>query len=194
MIVSSSLKGREMTKRVRVATNQSKLFGPPPILPGEDPALYQGLLAEALTAAEPRDIIDRILVVDFINETWTNVRRLTCAKEGCLDANLMSRLDDIIRTKTSLSAAERRTLLRGWRAHQRASVEQVQQILSAANLPYQTLFAMSLQDELEGIERIDRLLGIGQARRAALLRALEHRRMAALPAPANGASSGPGPN
>jgi hypothetical protein len=50
------------------------LFGPPRLLEGEDSAVYDALYASVCAAVKPRDIIEEILVNDFIAREWDVLR------------------------------------------------------------------------------------------------------------------------
>jgi hypothetical protein len=46
------------------------LFGPPPLLEGEDPEAYNRLLDGTAAAVKPRDIFEEIWVADIVQLTW----------------------------------------------------------------------------------------------------------------------------
>ena len=50
------------------------IFGPPPLLEGEDGALYEDLLGRMCAAVKPVDIIDEMLVADVVFLEWEIVR------------------------------------------------------------------------------------------------------------------------
>jgi hypothetical protein len=50
------------------------LFGPPPLLDGEDAALYDELLARVCAAVKPVDIIEEMFVADIILLQWEIMR------------------------------------------------------------------------------------------------------------------------
>ena len=50
------------------------LFGPPPLLRGENAALYAALLAEVDSMIEPKTIMDRIDVRDITDKIWESQR------------------------------------------------------------------------------------------------------------------------
>jgi hypothetical protein len=47
-----------------------RVFGAPPILPGEDAAAYEALLARVSADVKPADIIEKIWVRDVVDHTW----------------------------------------------------------------------------------------------------------------------------
>jgi hypothetical protein len=46
------------------------LFGPPPILPGEDPKAYEEMLNGIVGSIAPRDFVEQIWVHDLTNAAW----------------------------------------------------------------------------------------------------------------------------
>jgi hypothetical protein len=46
------------------------LFGPPPLLEGEDPEAYNRLLHQVTATVKPRDIFEKIWVADIVHLTW----------------------------------------------------------------------------------------------------------------------------
>ena len=61
-----------------------KVFGPPPLIRGEDPAAYQGLLARVTDAIKPRDIFEEIWSREIVDRAWEAWRF------GRLKANLLA--------------------------------------------------------------------------------------------------------
>jgi hypothetical protein len=45
-------------------------FGPPPLLEGEDAALYDELVGRMCAAVKPVDIIDELYVADVVSLEW----------------------------------------------------------------------------------------------------------------------------
>ena len=60
--------------RVRVRLQRSALFGPPPLLEGEDAAAYDQLLARICAAVKPLDIIDEMFIADVVSLEWEVLR------------------------------------------------------------------------------------------------------------------------
>ena len=50
------------------------IFGPPPLLEGEDAALYDDLLGRMCAAVKPVDIIDEMFVADVVFLEWEIMR------------------------------------------------------------------------------------------------------------------------
>jgi hypothetical protein len=48
------------------AVSEPRLFAPPPLLEGEDAAAYDELYGRVCAAVKPVDVIDEMLIVDFV--------------------------------------------------------------------------------------------------------------------------------
>src|SRR5260370_21208722 len=62
------------TSGVSGPTERRALFGPPLLLQGEDPAAYDELLARVNAAVLPVNIIEEILINDFVFLEWEVLR------------------------------------------------------------------------------------------------------------------------
>ena len=51
-------------------SGQTSMFGPPPIINGENASDYNELLLRASSALTPRDFVEEILANDFVYLTW----------------------------------------------------------------------------------------------------------------------------
>jgi hypothetical protein len=71
-------------------------FGPPPLLPGEDATVYDELVARICAAVEPVDIIDEILLNDFIFLEW-DILRLRRVKASLLKRASHESLEGFLR-------------------------------------------------------------------------------------------------
>ena len=90
-----------MKKKTRSRlVNSNVLFGPPPILAGEDETAYDELIGRVYAAIKPVDVIDEMLIADVVASEWEFLRwsRLklsliqACAAKG-LKGFLNSKLD-----------------------------------------------------------------------------------------------------
>jgi hypothetical protein len=95
--------------RKRASTSRSKtsrLFGPPPILEGEDAAAYKEILARISGAVGPTDFLGEILIRDAADVAW-NIFRL----RRTLAAYLSAQVWEIVNDKaSSLAKAEAKLL------------------------------------------------------------------------------------
>ena len=53
-----------------LAPEVQALFGPPPLIPGEDARAYETLLLAVAQAVEPKDVIEWLYVKDVADFTW----------------------------------------------------------------------------------------------------------------------------
>ena len=53
-------------KSTSKAVSRHSLFGPPPVLDGEDPAAYDELFGRVSAAVKPIDVIDEMLIDDVV--------------------------------------------------------------------------------------------------------------------------------
>ena len=72
------------------------LFGPPPLIEGEDAAAYDQLLARICAAVKPVDIIDEIFIADVVPSEW-EVLRLRRLKWSLIRARGLEALEDFLR-------------------------------------------------------------------------------------------------
>ena len=71
------------------------LFGPPPLLEGEDAAAYDQLFARICAAVKPVDIIDEIFIADVVPSEW-EVLRLRRLKWSLIRAPALKALEDLL--------------------------------------------------------------------------------------------------
>jgi hypothetical protein len=60
--------------RVPGQAQRLSLFGPPPVLEGEDAAGYDELLGRICAAVKPVDVIDEMLIADIAALAWEVLR------------------------------------------------------------------------------------------------------------------------
>ena len=168
---------RPAAAKPRKALRRSSIFGPAPILPGEDPAAYQKLLAQAASSLKPADIIEEIFLHDVVDLTW-DIIRLRRDRENLIAAVRASAIEQHLHGL--ISATEIHALIKRWRAGKPSAIRRIDKILTAANRNLAAALAFALSNEIDRIERLDRLIAIAEARRNAALHELDlHRASAA---------------
>src|SRR4051794_33766054 len=89
--MSSAQRKRVTTQTVTPASGVDEdLFGPPPLLPGEDADRYASLLTQFTAAIAPRDCVEAMLVRDVVTlaldlerlRRWRNAYLVCYAHEG----------------------------------------------------------------------------------------------------------------
>jgi hypothetical protein len=71
------------------------LFGPPPVIEGEDAAAYDQLLARIFAALKPVDVIDEMFTADVLSLEW-EVLRLRRLKWSLIRARGIKKLEDFM--------------------------------------------------------------------------------------------------
>jgi hypothetical protein len=158
------------------------LFGPPPILEGDDSSTYNEMLDRVFGAVKPTDFIEEIWVRDLVDVTWAMFRwrRILAAlmseqvekdvnEQACSRAEAETELmegtekeemDRLLKSESGLSWETR--VAQNPRAN-----EKFQELWSSAEstLNMDLIQAKVLQRNLDMIERIDDLIMIAQTHR-----------------------------
>jgi hypothetical protein len=149
------------------------LFGPPPLLEGEDTAAYDDLLVRISGAVNPADIFEEIWVRDIVDLVW-EAFRLRRLKANLMTAVAHKGLREIL--EPLMDWDEARDLTEAWAARERAAIERVDELLASAGLTMDAVMARTLSLKLNDIERIDRMIATAEGRRNAILRELDRHR------------------
>jgi hypothetical protein len=151
------------------------LLGPPPLGAGDAAASYETLLTRLVATVAPGDVIEEAWVRDVADLLWEAVRlrRLkTALMTACADEGMRKLLEGIGAPGSTYDAS------RGWAARELTAVGRVDALLDAAGLGIDHVMARTLAQRITEIERIDRMIAGLEARRAATLREIDHRRAA----------------
>jgi hypothetical protein len=226
-------------KSPSTAISQHGLFGPPPILEGEDAAAYDELYGRVCATIKPVDVIDEMLVADVVALEW-EVLRWRRLKFNLVRARRLKALEDFLFEKLEYSLYRKRfateltivirdnlaedqtenlaqTLARKYARNEPDAVEKVDEILASIDLKtaeilhrakackaeelahkyarceprtvklinkllaresvnIEALTVEALAEDLDYIERIDRLTTVAEGRRNACLREIDRRR------------------
>ena len=101
---------RGAASQAGAASTSSVLFGPPPILEGEDATTYDRIIERVSTAVRPNDFIEEIWVRDLVDVIWTilRLRRIQAAYLNDSVSDIAQ--DDADSEATILARAEAETL------------------------------------------------------------------------------------
>ena len=150
-----------MTKEPNV-TSDSIIYDLPPLWDGEDVARYNAFRAQVLADIEPGDVLERVLIVDYVDLAW-EVLRLRLLQANLIRGNVYKGLCEVLTPlKGPLQA---KTLSEGWLARKPEAVEEVNKVLTSAGLSMDTVMARTFSVELDAIERINRMIQAAEARR-----------------------------
>jgi len=141
-----------MTKSPAVSTEVKEtrltLFGPPPLLPGEDTAAYDELLARVSGAVKPADVLEEIWVRDVVDLVWETFR-LRRLKANLLDANAHRGLERIL--VTFLGWDDAKSLAASWAQRDRSAIKQVDKLLASAGLTMDAVMAQTLSADSDEV-------------------------------------------
>ena len=154
------------------AVERWDLFGPPPLFDGENTESYDELLARISAAVKPADILEEIWVRDIVDLAWEALR-LRKLKANLMTATAYRGLSEILSPLVELGAWD---LAEAWAAREKDAIKEVDELLASAGLTMDAVMAQTLSNNLEVIERIDRMIASAEARRNASLRELDRHR------------------
>jgi hypothetical protein len=150
------------------------LFGPPPLLEGEDPSAYNELLARISARVKPADILEEIWGYEVVNHTW-DFARWNRLKVELIKASTDRGVTAVLeRTESNFEKVW--SLSKEWAAGRPDAIKKVKEQLASANLSMDSVMALTLAAKITEIERIDRLATNAEMRRNAALREIERYR------------------
>jgi hypothetical protein len=156
------------------AANDDDLFGPPPVISGEDPGAFLELLAGVRASVKPKGMIEDLLVRDCVEVIW-EIRRLRRLKAALLQAAAYKGLKKVL---TPLVTWEAESLAEKWVFGGARATRRVERILAAAGLSIDAIMAETLILRLSEIERLEHLIASNEARLQAVLREIDRHRTA----------------
>ena len=155
-----------------IAASQLEIFGPPPLLDGECPEVYDALLARVTGAVNPKDIIEEIWVHDIVDLVW-EILRLRRLKVALLSSSVGRGLHKLYQDRDNYGMG---SLIARWSAREPAAVKKIEQFLKDHGLTMDAVMAHTFVACLDEIERIDIAISRAEARRNAAQREIERRR------------------
>jgi hypothetical protein len=158
------------TNATRTAESPGSLFGPPPLINGEDLNSYEELLARICGVVKPADILEHILVRDVIDTSW-EVLRLRRLQANLMQAHAYRGMRETLSPLVGVLKAQ--TLAEAWVARKPGAIEEVNEALASAGLSMETVMANTLSVKLDEFERIGRMVTVAEARRSAALQERE---------------------
>jgi hypothetical protein len=156
------------------AAPTSSLFGPPPLLEGEDISAYNEMLARVSGAVKPADVFEEIWVSDVVNLTWDTIR-WPRFKASLITASTH------LGVKVALAPIQKKTgeahsLAEEWANGDPDVIKEIKERLASAGLSMDAVMAHTVAAKITEIERFDRLTMNAELRRNAALRELERHR------------------
>jgi hypothetical protein len=148
-------------------------FGPPPLIEGEDRAAYDGYLAKISAAVEPKDFIEELLVQDIVELAW-EIRRMRRLTASLLSLHLSKGLRQVL--MIVMEETEAVNLAHLWAEGDQTAIDQVNEIFASTGLTMEMVRSRTLSDNLDAVERFDRMTMNAEARRNAALHEIERHR------------------
>lgn len=144
-----------------------KLFGPPPILEGEDPEAYVAIGQAIWDARPPEDFIQATRINDIVYLLWEGgrIRRL---KLKLIEASRIEGARKLIRRISGKHYDE--TFWSAWALGEQETVEYVDQYLAAAGLHPDTILAQTIETIVDTLETLERQSAQFEARRLVTIR------------------------
>jgi hypothetical protein len=149
------------------------LFGPPPLINGEDLSSYQELEARICGGVKPADILEDIWVRDVIDISW-EVLRWRRLQANLMQAHAYTGMRETLLPLVGVLKAQ--TLAEAWAARKPGAVEEINEALASAGLSMETVMANTLSLKLDELERIGRMVTVAEARRSAALQEIDRHR------------------
>jgi hypothetical protein len=153
------------------------LFGPPPLVAGEDPSQYEERLSRVYAAVRPKDILEEMVVRDVVDLDW-EIGRLRRVKAGVFAAGLQASLFAKLIAAPKMTETKARELAQRFVAEDPSAGKEVDKALSSVGLTMAAVTAHTMMVRLRDVEAIERLIASVEGRRHAALRELERRRSA----------------
>jgi hypothetical protein len=178
-IVSAAPATRKASRTAVAAANleavlpNAALFGPPPLLQGEDAAAYDAMLERVAGAVAPADVLEEMWVRDVVDLTW-DALRMRRLKAALLTAAAQEGLMAMLVPLLGYSGAD--ALSNQWAARESGAVLRVDALLAKAGLTRDAVTAQTLAARIDHVERIDRMIMHAEGRRAAALREIDRHR------------------
>ena len=157
----------------KYAPTRLALFGPAPLLEGEDSAAYDELLSRISGTIKPADVLEEMWVRDVVDLSWENFR-LRRLKSNLLNANAHRGLKTVLESITSPGMAI--LLPKQWAARDADAIKEVDKLLASSDLTMDAVMAETLAYIIDDFERIDRMIMHTEARRNAILREVDRYR------------------
>jgi hypothetical protein len=158
------------------------LFGPPPLIEGEDSAAYDEILAKVSAALKPADILEDIWVRDIVDLIWEALR-LRRLKASLMQAAASDGLKRVLERLDYLDFQGRSKLSADWVRRKPSAIKRVDRLLTSVDLTIDAVMAQALSDNLDHIERFERMTALAETRRSAILREINRHRATLVQAP-----------
>lgn len=163
--------GKEPAQRT-ASVSVSNLFGPAPLIAGEDHRNYDAVLERFYDVVKPADFVEEIWVNEVAEFTWDAVR-LRRLRATLFASTAREQLPNIL---SGGYRGDWYDLAWDWAKGKRKAVEEVEARLAGMGLTVHSVMAQALTIKVDHFERIDRMILNKQLRRDAILREIDRHR------------------
>jgi hypothetical protein len=161
-------------------------FGPS-LIDGESAADYEAFRQKCLKAIGPKDVLEIVWLQDFIGNEWENLRMrrmkaaiLQNSRVAAVKKILWQYADDVYDSNKILKSlggpSAEDLMAKDWGHSDVEAIDHVDAVLEANGLNFDVIMAETLLDNLNTIERIDKLIAAYVYRRDTAIRELDKRR------------------
>lgn len=163
---------RKSTRPIKLKCfrDAQKFFGPPPVLMGEDTEAYYALGQAIWEARSPQEFIEVSWINDITYHLW-EAHRLRRMKLHLIDADRLEAIKILasnLSNKPSLYFNEE--FWQNWLKGDANTVELVELLLKRSELPDEAITAISIQQNMETLEKFEKQSSQFEARRMAAIR------------------------
>src|SRR5262249_53916952 len=153
-------KGRPMPRPRSLPTvpaeTTQRALGRPPLIPGDDRAGYEVLLASVSATVGPVDLIEAAWVHDVVDLIWEALR-LRRLRAALMTTTAGVGLREVLRS-IGVPHEDRSQLVLGWVTRKLDAVGAIDAEFDALGLGMDHVMAETLRARLDVIERIDRMI------------------------------------
>jgi molecular chaperone DnaK (HSP70) len=144
---------------------------------GEDPELYEALLAKVAAAVQPMDFIDWLLLKDVVALTW-EIQRARWHRASLITRGRRHAMERILLSVLPKArAAEAAHYAERWRKGDKAAIKKVESLLEKFGLSILDVSAQALSTQSGELDRIDLQTLRHETRRDTILKQIERRRL-----------------
>ncbi len=139
------------------------------LLAGDEAAAYRALHADITAVLKPQDITERLLVQDYVDDSWA-IQRMRRYIAGLQMEALRNRIQHRVHSSYDNNKYGKE-LVQKAATNDAKAVAEVKELLGP--LEFQAVLANAYMDEIETLERFDRLIANAEDRRDSVRHELE---------------------
>jgi hypothetical protein len=145
------------------------------LLPGEDAASYEHMLAQVIADVDPQDAVEELFVEDIVQLAW-DARFLRRAQREVVRAAARQQLAAVLAPAVGTAAAK--ALTEAWQRGERSAQADIDAHLAALGTSLQAITAQALTATIDDTRDLDDLICKNEIRRHNALRELARHREA----------------